>query len=81
MLSLFGANLKQARLHAELTQSEVAARTGIQQHYISEIENGLQNLTLGTMVTLAHAVGTDVQTLLKRQLKRDLNRAPFPGPR
>jgi hypothetical protein len=41
----------------------------IRQHYISEIENGLQNLTLGTMVTLAGAVGSDIRTLLRRPPK------------
>ena len=43
---------------------------GIRQHYISEVENGLHNLTLGTMTTLAQAIGTDVRALLKRPSKR-----------
>jgi hypothetical protein len=40
MRALFGANFRQARLKAKLTQAEVEARTGNRQHYISEIENG-----------------------------------------
>jgi predicted XRE-type DNA-binding protein len=67
---LFGANFRQARLKAELTQADVAALTGIQQPYISDIENGLQNLTISTMVTMARAVGTDIRTLLRRSSSR-----------
>jgi transcriptional regulator with XRE-family HTH domain len=67
---LFGTNLRQARLKADLTQADVQALTGIRQHYISEIENGLQNLTLDTMTLLALAVGTEVRMLLKRPPRR-----------
>ena len=63
---LFGANLRQARLRAGLTQAQVAKLTGMQAHYVSTIENGLQNPTLSTMVRVARAVGTDPRTLLKR---------------
>ena len=66
---LFGANFRQARQKAKLTQTDVQELTGIRQHYISEIENGVQNLTLGTMVTLAGAVGSDVRALLRRPPK------------
>jgi hypothetical protein len=67
---LFGANFRQARLKAKLSQVEVAARTGMGQPYISEIENGVRDITLGTMSSVARAVGTDVRTLLKRPRTR-----------
>ena len=70
MRLLFGANLREARRKAKLTQTDVQKLTGIQQHYISEIENGVWNVTLDTMTTLAQAVGTDVRALLKRPTKR-----------
>ena len=65
MCALFGANCRQARLKAKLTQTDVQELTGIRQNYISEIENGVQNLTLDTMTTLARAVGTDVRALFE----------------
>jgi hypothetical protein len=34
---------------------------------IPEIENGLQNVTLGTVTALAQAIGTDVRALLRRR--------------
>ena len=41
----FGVNLRAARLKAGLTQIDVEARTGIKQHHVSQIENGLVNPT------------------------------------
>ena len=70
MRALFGANFKQARLKAKLTQVEVEGLTGIRQHYISETENGMHNLTLDTMTTLAQAVGVELRELLRRPPKR-----------
>jgi transcriptional regulator with XRE-family HTH domain len=69
MRALFGANFRRGRQKAKLTQTDVQELTGIRQHYISEVESGLHNLTLGTMITLAQAVGTDVRALLKRPPK------------
>ena len=70
MRALFGANFRQARLKAKLTQVDVKELTGIPQHYISEVENGLHNLTIDTMTTLAQAIGTDMRALLRRPAKR-----------
>jgi len=67
---LFGENLRRARLKAKLSQAEVAVRSGMGQPYISEIETGVRDLTLGTMASVARAVGTDVRTLLKQTRKR-----------
>ena len=61
LAAIFGANFRNARLKENLSQADVSARTGIQRHYISEIENGIQNPTLRTMVTLARAIGTDCE--------------------
>lgn len=63
--TIFGQNFRHARERAGLTQSDIEAQTGIKQHYVSQIENGRQNLTLDTMTALALAVGRDVRTLLR----------------
>ena len=41
--ALFGANFRHTRQKAKLTQTDVQELTGIRQHYISEIENGVHN--------------------------------------
>src|SRR6185437_15738531 len=62
----FGENFRRARMKAGLTQHDVEAHTGIKQAYVSQVESGRINLTLATMITLALAVGKDVDALLKR---------------
>jgi transcriptional regulator with XRE-family HTH domain len=68
MQLLFGENFRQARTKAGLTQRDVEAQTGIKQAYISQIEGGKHNPTLGTMMVLAHAVGKDVRALLRQPM-------------
>jgi DNA-binding XRE family transcriptional regulator len=63
--TLFGSNFRAARQKAGLTQRDVEARTGIKQHYVSQIESGKQNPTLGTMAALAWSVNKDVINLLR----------------
>lgn len=62
---LFGTNFRVARQKAGLTQRDIEARTGIKQHYVSQIESGKQNPTLGTMAALAWSVNKDVIGLLR----------------
>jgi transcriptional regulator with XRE-family HTH domain len=70
MCALFGANFREARLKAGMTQTDVEEITGIRQHYVSEIEHGLQNPTLYTMATLAGAIAAEVRSLLMHPPKR-----------
>lgn len=60
----FGASLRAARVNAGLTQSDLAEVTGVEQKYISRIENGAVNMTLDTMAVLAKALGLDVKVFL-----------------
>ena len=61
----FGLNFRLAREKAGLTQIDIETRTGIKQHYVSQIENGRQNPTLGTLAVLATAVGQNVSSMLR----------------
>jgi transcriptional regulator with XRE-family HTH domain len=63
----FGDNLRRAPEKAKLNQTVVAARAGIRQHYVSEVENGRHNVTVGTMVKLAGAVGAKAINLLRKR--------------
>jgi transcriptional regulator with XRE-family HTH domain len=74
----FGANFRAARQKAGLTQRDIEARTGIKQHYVSEIESGKQNPTLSTMNTLAASVGRAVHLLLRSsriRIEKDTDQA------
>ena len=64
--TVFGQNLRAARVKAGLTQAQLAERTSLTQQYVSWVEAGHSNITLGTMTALARVVGQDVIALLRR---------------
>jgi ribosome-binding protein aMBF1 (putative translation factor) len=66
----FGQNLREARQQAGLTQLQIAEAAGRERSYISDVERGLHNITMDTMVELAHVVGRDVTDLLTPAKKR-----------
>lgn len=57
-----GAKIAELRQRKNLSQTELAARTGMSAPNISRIENDpSHNLTLGTLTRIARALGHDVQ--------------------
>ena len=62
----FGVNFRAARIRAGLTQTQVAEVLQTTPQYISKIERGQQNVTLGTMQALAQLVHHDVIGLLRK---------------
>ncbi len=57
------------RKRRDLTQRQLAARTGIQQSEISRIEGGRANPTASTLVALARALGGELRILPARASK------------
>lgn len=56
-----GYNLTVARENAEITQKELAKKTGIDQANISKIERGIANPSLSTLKRLAHGMGMQLK--------------------
>jgi transcriptional regulator with XRE-family HTH domain len=65
--SVFGRNLRTARVKAGLTQAQLAERTSLTQQYVSWVEAGRANITLATMTGLARVVREDVSELLRKR--------------
>ena len=63
--SLFGHNLKAARLCAGLSQQDLAARAGVALAFLTQIENGVSDPDLQVIGALAKAVGIAAYELLK----------------
>ena len=53
----FGNRLHELRQEQCLTQEELAHQAGLNRTYIGDIERGEKNITLGSMVKLAKALG------------------------
>lgn len=64
---IVGKNVKNLRLHAALSQEELAERCGIFRTYLSRIESGLANPTLVVVVALANTLEVHPHELLMRQ--------------
>lgn len=64
--SIFGLNVRDARLTAHMSQGELARQSGLQQQYVSQIERGQQNVRIDTAVRLANALGLELWTMLTR---------------
>ena len=57
MRKLVGSNCARIRAEKELTQEELAARSGFSQQYISDLERGKRNPTIVTIYEIAQALG------------------------
>ena len=53
----FGRNVRSLRKQRHLTQEELAALCHVHQHYISDIERGVRNVSLRVVETIARALG------------------------
>lgn len=56
----FGGRVKDLRSEKDLTQGDLAEMVGTDQGYISALERGKKNPTLGTMVGLAEALEVEL---------------------
>ncbi len=60
-----GANIRKRRRELDMTQDELAAKAGIERSYLSNIEAGKKNFSLGVLVDIAGALKITVIKLLE----------------
>lgn len=61
---LFAANMKRIRLAKKLTQENVAEGAGLHPNYISSVERGERNISIGNIERIACALGVHMTELL-----------------
>jgi transcriptional regulator with XRE-family HTH domain len=61
----FGKRVRAVRLEKGLSQGDVARRLKLHRSYISGIERGVRNPSLGVVEKIAKAIGVSVINLLK----------------
>lgn len=61
----FGKKVKELREKRDMSQGDVAKKIGVHPSYISQIERGVQNVSLKGMERLAKIFNVPVDTLLK----------------
>lgn len=60
------STLRELRLTRRLTQEELAERAGLSYKFLGEVERGLGNPSVDTLVSLADALGVDIVDLFGR---------------
>jgi len=60
----FGAALRRVRVAAGFTQEQLGLESGVQRNFISLIELGQNQPTIGTIVKLARALGMKASDLV-----------------
>ncbi|MBL8930490.1 MAG: helix-turn-helix domain-containing protein [Kineosporiaceae bacterium] len=71
------AILREARLRADLTQTELATRAGVTQSVVSAYESGRREPALRTLARLVRAAGYDLTVIISEPLEQD---RPLNGP-
>lgn len=61
---ILARNLRLARQRVGVSQEELADRAGVDRTYVSGIERGVRNPTIGIVARLAAELGTTVSALL-----------------
>ena len=64
LLKKFGKNVKIERIKKDLTQEQFAEILGVSTNYVACVENGRQNMSLGKILELSHALLIDINKLL-----------------
>ena len=71
MAGRFGALVRRLRLEAGYSQEEFSFRVGLHQTYVSSVERGERNVTIGTADKIARALGTTLSGVFS-----ELERSP-----
>ena len=61
---LFARNMKRIRLDKKLTQEKVAEAAGLHPNYISSVERGERNISIGNIERISYALGVSMTELL-----------------
>ena len=64
LLATIGRNIRNSRNHRKLTQQQLAEASGLDRTYISLVEHGKQNLTIGAMLKIADALNVSINNLI-----------------
>jgi len=64
LLEAVGRRIRERRIAVGLVLEQLAARSGVSTGALSQLERGVGNPSLGTLIQVAHALGTTVPMLL-----------------
>jgi len=75
---LFASNMRRLRLAKNLTQENVAEGAGLHPNYVSSVERGERNISIGNIERIACALGVPMTELLAEPEKQRKSRSALP---
>ncbi len=64
MLIELGKFIRTHRMALGMSQEELAARAGLHRTYVSDVERGIRNLTIGASTLLANGLGVKLKDMI-----------------
>jgi len=61
----FGLKVKKVRLSKQMSQGDLAKKLGVGPSYVSQIERGMQNVSLKVIEKVARALNVPIDKLIK----------------
>lgn len=71
---LFATNVRRIRLEKQLTQEKVAEAAGLHTNYISSVERGERNISIGNIENIAIALDVSMCDLLTDVVTHEKNK-------
>lgn len=71
-INIVGDNIRRLRLEADITQEEVALRSGLSQGYINQLESGKRRFTQKSLELIAEALSVPMSELFKGDESRNI---------
>lgn len=75
-LEAFGKRLRAIRRARDITQDQLAARASSKRQYVSDIERGKINISVGLMLRLAYALNADTTAFFDKRDNENLGFIP-----
>lgn len=79
--ALVARNIRRLRVQAGLSQEILAVDAKIDRSYVSRLERGIENPTVGLLEKIAKAVDSDIAEFFAQPGKGEQPIAPLPGGR
>ncbi|MBX9722312.1 MAG: helix-turn-helix domain-containing protein [Candidatus Obscuribacterales bacterium] len=64
MLVALGKYIRQKRVALGMSQEDLADKAGLHRTYVSDVERGIRNLTIGACWLLAHGLGVQLNEMI-----------------
>jgi len=78
LLVALGKCIRERRIALGMSQEELAEKSGLHRTYVSDVERGIRNLTVGALWFLSHGLQLQLQDIVGQMENRVANEKSMP---